>query len=96
MPPTRRHWRRPTGLRRRASPPLRGAWPCQEGGRMTYPSAPWTLRGHAVHTLRLVDRVQARAFVPSGLEIVSVLPGRTLGGVYLAAYGPGSALPYHE
>jgi acetoacetate decarboxylase len=63
---------------------------------MTYPSAPWTLHGHAVHTLRLVDRVQARAFVPSGLDIVSVLPGKTLGVVYLAAYGPGSALPYHE
>jgi acetoacetate decarboxylase len=63
---------------------------------MTYPSAPWRLRGHAVHTLRLVDRMQARAFVPSGLDVISALPGRTLGGVYLAAYGPGSALPYHE
>jgi acetoacetate decarboxylase len=63
---------------------------------MTYPSAPWTLQGHAVHTLQLVDRVQARAFVPSDLDIISVLPGQTLGVVYLASYGPESALPYHE
>jgi acetoacetate decarboxylase len=62
----------------------------------SYPPAPWTLHGHAVHTLRLVDRVRARAFVPPGLDVISVLPGKTLGGVYLAAYGPGSALPYHE
>jgi acetoacetate decarboxylase len=63
---------------------------------MTYPSDPWTRYGRAVHTLRLVGRVQARAFVPSGLDVISVLPGKTLGVVSLAAYGPGSALPYHE
>jgi acetoacetate decarboxylase len=63
---------------------------------MTYPSAPWTLKGSAVHTVQLVDRVQARAFVPSGLDMVSVLPGKTVGVVYLASYGPESVLPYHE
>jgi acetoacetate decarboxylase len=68
----------------------------QEDGHMTYPSAPWTLQGSAVHTVPLVDRVQARAFVPSALDVVSVLPGQTVGVVYLAAYGPESALPYHE
>lgn len=49
-----------------------------------------------MHTLRLVDHARARAFVPPGLDVISVLPGKTLGGVYLTAYGPGSALPYHE
>jgi hypothetical protein len=41
---------------------------------MTYPSAPWPLQGDAVHTLQLMDRVRARAFVPSALDITSVLP----------------------
>jgi hypothetical protein len=63
---------------------------------MTYPSAPWTLKGAAVHTLRLVESVQARAFVPSDLDVVSVLPGKTLGVVFLASYGPDSDLTYHE
>jgi acetoacetate decarboxylase len=63
---------------------------------MTYPSAPWTLKGYAVQTLRFVDSVQARCFVPSDLYIVSVLPGKTLGVVYLASYGPESVLTYNE
>jgi acetoacetate decarboxylase len=63
---------------------------------MTYPSAPWTLNGFAVQTLQLVDTVQARSFVPSDLEIVSVLPGKTLGVVYVASYQPGSVLSYNE
>src|SRR5919109_1772307 len=68
VPPTPRHGQCLTGGRSRPSPPLRGASLRQEDGRMTYPLAPWTLHGHAVHTLRLVDRVHARAFVPSALE----------------------------
>jgi acetoacetate decarboxylase len=52
--------------------------------------------GHALQTLQLVDTKRARPFVPSELRIVSVLPGKTLGGVYLASYGPGSVLEYNE
>lgn len=63
---------------------------------MTYPSPPWTLKGFALQTLQLVDRAQARPFVPPGLEIVSVLPGKTLGGLYLSYYGEGSDLTYSE
>lgn len=63
---------------------------------MTYPSAPWTLKGFAVQTLQLVDTARARAFVPPNLTIVSVLPGKTLGLVYLASYGPESDLVYNE
>lgn len=63
---------------------------------MSYPPAPWTLRGFAVQTLQFVDRARARPLVPSELRIVSVLPGKSLGGVYLASYGPGSVLEYNE
>ncbi len=63
---------------------------------MAYPPAPWTLMGHALQTLQLVDTKRARPFVPSELKIVSVLPGKTLGGVFLASYGPGSVLEYNE
>ncbi|MGF1481028.1 MAG: acetoacetate decarboxylase family protein [Cyanophyceae cyanobacterium] len=62
----------------------------------SYPAAPWTLTGHAVQTIHLLDIRRARIFVPSELEIVSVLPGHTLGGVYLSAYKQGSTLKYNE
>src|SRR3954470_16800023 len=41
-----------------------------------------------------VDLVWPR--VPEEFEIVSVLPGRTLATVFVADYGPGSTLEYHE
>lgn len=63
---------------------------------MSYPSAPWLLKGFAVQTLLLVDTAQARRFVPPDLDIISVLPGKTLGVMYLASYEPGSALTYNE
>jgi hypothetical protein len=63
---------------------------------MTYPPAPWNLQGYACQTLQPVDTAQARALVPTGLTIISLWPGKTVGGVYLATYGPGSALEYHE
>src|SRR5436305_2185679 len=37
-----------------------------------------------------------RPLVPEQLPIVSVLPGRTLATVFVADYGPGSTLEYHE
>lgn len=63
---------------------------------MPYPSAPWNLNGFAIQTLQLVDIDQARPFVPAELGIVSVFPGKTLGGVYLARYGAESVLQYSE
>jgi acetoacetate decarboxylase len=63
---------------------------------MTYPPAPWTLQGFAVQTLRLVDTAKARPFIPPDLDIVPVLPGKTLGLMYLASHAPGSALSYNE
>ncbi|MDJ0620362.1 MAG: acetoacetate decarboxylase family protein [Calothrix sp. MO_192.B10] len=63
---------------------------------MTYPPAPWRLEGYAVQTLHLVDIEQATAFIPSELEIVSLLPGKTLGGIYVSSYEAGSLLSYNE
>ncbi len=63
---------------------------------MPYPPAPWRLTGHAVQTLQLVGRSQARRFVPRDLQLLPILPGRALAGILLAAYGPGSALVYNE
>jgi len=63
---------------------------------MNYPQPPWNLKGFAVHTLSLVDIRRSRQFIPPELEIVSILPGKTLGGIYLSAYGEGSLLQYNE
>jgi acetoacetate decarboxylase len=63
---------------------------------MPYPQPPWTLKGYAIQTLQLVDIDQARSTLPDALEIVSVFPGKTIGGIYLASYGQGSTLTYNE
>ena len=63
---------------------------------MPYPTPPWTLRGHALLGLHLVDVDRVRPLVPPELNIVSVLPGKTLGGVYFSRYEAGSVLQYSE
>jgi acetoacetate decarboxylase len=54
------------------------------------------LKGYAIQTLQFVDIEQARSTLPSTLEVVSVFPGKTIGGIYLASYGEGSTLTYNE
>lgn len=61
-----------------------------------YPPAPWNLQGRAIQTLHLVDLENSRPFVPPELEIISILPGKTLGGTYISAYESGSILEYNE
>jgi acetoacetate decarboxylase len=63
---------------------------------VSHPAAPWNLQGHALQTLHLVSVENARPLIPLELEIISVLPGKTLGGVYLSAYESGSLLQYNE
>lgn len=63
---------------------------------MSYPSAPWTLKGYAIQTLQLIEIEQVRSSIPPEFEIVSVLPGKTIGGVYLSKYTTGSVLEYSE
>jgi len=63
---------------------------------MPYPPAPWNLQGQAVQPLQLIEIDRARQFIPPSVSIIPILPGKTLGGVYFAHYGPGSLLEYHE
>ena len=63
---------------------------------MSYPPAPWVLKGFALQALQLVDSAKARSLIPAPLRVVPVLPGKTLGVVYVASYGPGSDLSYNE
>ncbi|MBE9228464.1 acetoacetate decarboxylase family protein [Phormidium sp. LEGE 05292] len=63
---------------------------------MSYPTAPWTLKGYAVQTVQLVDIERSRPLIPQELEIFSVWPGKTIGGVYLSSYKLGSVLQYNE
>lgn len=63
---------------------------------MAYPQALWTLQGYAIQTVQLIDIEQVRPLIPSELEIVSIWPGKTVGGVYLSYYGSGSVLEYSE
>ena len=63
---------------------------------MTYPLAPWTLQGYSIQSLQPIDTEQVRPLVPAELEIISVLPGKTLGGIYVASYDTGSTLLYNE
>lgn len=63
---------------------------------MSYPEAPWKLEGKAIQTLQLVDIKQAQKFVPKELEIVSIIPGKTLGAIYVSNYSSGSILEYNE
>jgi acetoacetate decarboxylase len=63
---------------------------------MTYPPSPWLLKGYATQTLHLVDLDRARQFVPPQLEIVAVLPGKTIGSTYISEYRSGSILEYNE
>lgn len=63
-----------------------------------YPPFPWRmeLADSAVVTLHLVDAARLEALVPREFHVVRVLPGKTVGGLYFATYGPGSDLAYNE
>ncbi len=63
---------------------------------MFYPPPPWNLEGYAVQSLNFIDVDKARSYIPLELDIVSVFPGKTLGGIYISAYESGSVLQYNE
>lgn len=63
---------------------------------MVYPPPPWTLQGYAYQSLHLINIQKVRSLIPAELDIVSVAPAHTLGGIYWSKYGSGSVLPYHE
>lgn len=49
-----------------------------------------------MQTVQLIDIDSIRSQIPPQLDIVSVLPGKTVGGIYAAAYTTGSTLLYNE
>lgn len=63
-----------------------------------YPEMPWRLRsrGTVAASLHWVDVRCARTLVPPELSVLRFLPGWTIGGLFLAEYGPGSDLQYNE
>jgi acetoacetate decarboxylase len=63
---------------------------------ISYPPAPWHLNGTALASFQAIDLATARQFVPIDFELVSVLPGKTLGCLYLSTYDRSSTLQYHE
>ena len=63
---------------------------------MTYPNAPWTLQGYAIQTWQLLDVERVRPFIPPEFDLICVLPGKTVGGIYFSHYGSGSAIEYSE
>lgn len=62
------------------------------------PGEPWVIvsRRPMIMSMHLFDVARVRPLIPRGLEIVPILPGKTLGGLFLAEYGPGSSLEYRE
>jgi acetoacetate decarboxylase len=62
------------------------------------PPMPWTLQaaGPVLASLHPVRMEAARGLVPSAFRILPIFPGFTLGGLFLAHYGPGSDLRYRE
>lgn len=44
----------------------------------------------------MIDIAQVRPLIPPEFDIVSVLPGKTIGGIYVSKYGQGSVLEYSE
>lgn len=63
---------------------------------MVPPLPPWSLQGHAIQTVHLINIDRVRPLIPAELDIISVLPGKTIGGVYIASYGQESTLTYNE
>jgi hypothetical protein len=75
--------------------PISGASAAARNG---LPPLPWSLKaaGPVLVTLHPVRMEAARRLVPSAFRLVPIFPGYTLGGLFLARYGPGSDLRYRE
>lgn len=63
---------------------------------MSYPAAPWTLKGYALQTLQWVDVAKVRPLIPPQFNIISPWQNKTLGGIYISSYQSGSILQYNE
>jgi hypothetical protein len=63
---------------------------------LSYPPAPWQLYGNVFATLQPLNVERSREFIPAEFQIIPVLPGKTLGGLYFARYEGNSTLIYSE
>jgi acetoacetate decarboxylase len=63
---------------------------------MTYPLAPWQLKGYGFLALYWIDIKHVRSAIPQRLQICTPLPGKTIGCVYVGIYEEGSTLQYGE
>jgi hypothetical protein len=63
---------------------------------LPFPARPWRLRGWALQSCQFVRSAAVRAEVPPEAKVVSVFPGWTAAGIYLASYEEGSDLVYNE
>ena len=81
-----------------ASPDVAGRQPAAPVGSVPFPGETWMPVGRKalVGAAYLAPLDLVRPLVPEEFEIVSVLPGRTLATAFVADYGPGSTLEYHE
>lgn len=67
-------------------------------GSIPKPGEVWLPVGDKAHLMmiHLIDIERVKAFIPEELTITTVLPGKTLGLVFMTSMGPESTLPYHE
>jgi hypothetical protein len=67
-------------------------------GDIPKPGEVWLPVGDKAHLMmiHLIDIKSVRPFVPEELTIKTVLPGKTLGLVFMTSMGQESTLPYHE
>lgn len=67
-------------------------------GTLPEPGEAWHAVGakSTILALCILDAARVRPYVDPQFDLVTPWPGRTLGGVFLTAYGPGSTLEYHE
>lgn len=88
----------------RSSSPVKGRSPARNGHEIARPvdwrrstesRAFWRLKGEAILRAQPVAP-GALGPSPADLRMVHVAPGRTIGCLYLARYGEGSTLRYHE
>jgi acetoacetate decarboxylase len=63
---------------------------------MSYPQPPWTIQGQGLLNLHLLEIQRVRPYIPNEFKIISIFPGKTVGGIYIATYQAGSTLIYNE
>jgi len=65
---------------------------------MAFPELPWKLKGEDVLLVAsyLVPVKEVEAIVPKPLNVISVLPNRTIGAIIFNKFGKGSEIEYNE